>query len=143
MTLQPSTDSWLMRLLKWDGIMPTIIWSVPFLIRAVLPKFREPIELVAVVLPIVAFFIRYSVGMRYIRSNHCGKTTRNFQIIILRAGLMILALLDAVLVLTHVMPQGVIVASDIMILVILYVIYLLAMVFALYPGAEPHLKSHF
>ena len=128
--------SWLIRLITWDGLFPLAIWSAPFLVAWVLPNKRGAIETIAVLLPIVAFFVRYGVGRRYIASNHCHAIVRGIQVGALCLGLMVLALIDCVLMLTHVMPRGAAATTtgDLICWAVLFSVYLAMMAFALYPG---------
>ncbi len=133
-----SIGSWMLRLITWDGVAPAFVWSTPFFIRSVISNCRIAIELTAVVLPIIAFFIRYHVGRRHISSNNCGAIMRSLQVAALCAGILVLVLIDAVMILTHVMPRGAAFAatSDLIIWAVLYAVYLSAMTFALYPGSS-------
>jgi hypothetical protein len=47
--------------------------------RLTFPGRRRPVELPSVVLPITAFMIRFFVGVRAIRTNHCGRMDRGVQ----------------------------------------------------------------
>jgi hypothetical protein len=130
---------WMFRLFAWDGLLPAAVWSLPLLLRWCLPGNRGIIELVAVVLPVVGFFVRFYVGTRYIFSNGCGKLLRGCQVVSLVFGILVLVLIDCVMMLTHVMPPGEAFATkqDVLIWTGLYTFYLSMMALALYPGAEP------
>ena len=81
-------------------------WLAPVLVQGLIPNLRGPVEIVAVVLPIVAFFIRFHVGRRVISTNHCRTEIRRFQYVTLCLGALVLVLVDAVLILTNIMPKG-------------------------------------
>lgn len=131
-----SIGSWLLRLVAWDGLLPVVIWSSPFLIALLLPNKRGAIELTAIVLPIAALFLRFRAGRRYIAANHCGPILRSLQIGVFCLGILVLFAVDAVMILTHVMPKGAMFATtdDLVVWAVLYAIYFTAMAFAMYPG---------
>jgi len=140
MANRASIGSWLFRLMAWDGLLPAAVWAVPWVIEWLIPHRRGAIEVTAVVLPIVAFFIRYQVGRRYIASNRCGALMRGLQVGVFCVGILLLVLIDAVIVLSHVMPKGAAfaTAADCIVWAVLYSIYLTSMAIAMYPGpCEP------
>ena len=99
---------------------------------------RGPVELLGVVLPITAFLIRFFVGVRAIRSNHCGRIFRGLQGISLWAGLFLLLIIDTLQILRLVMPPGAFKNRESLIgLLIFYSIYIVCMAFAMYPGRAP------
>jgi hypothetical protein len=140
MAHRASISSWLIRLIAWDGVLPVAILSAPFLVRWLIPDNRSAIELTAVVLPLVAFFVRYQVGRRHIASNDCGPVVRRVQVVVLCLGIFVLVLIDAVMVLCHVMPKGAAftTTTDLIVWMVLYAIYLAAMALAMYPGSPWH-----
>ena len=125
-----------MRLITWDGVLPVAIWCTPFLVGWLFPNRRGAIELTAVLLSVVAFVVRYQVGRHHIASNGCRAAVRRVQMCLLCFGLSALALIDAVMILTHVMPQGAAFAAtaDLIVWAGLYAVYLTAMTLALHPG---------
>jgi hypothetical protein len=70
--------------------------------RLTFPGRRRPVELPSVVLPITAFMIRFFVGVRAIRTNHCGRMDRGVQGIAFWAGIFLLLIVDTLLVLRKV-----------------------------------------
>jgi len=102
------------------------------------PHSRAAIELTAVALAVVAFLVRYRVGKRYISSNNCGTIVRLFQLAVFCIGILVLVVIDAVMVLTHVMPRGAAFATtgDLIVWAALYGTYVAAMAFAMYPGSR-------
>jgi hypothetical protein len=127
---------WLIRLVTWDGIFPAAILSVPFLLRWMFPNDRATIELAAVVLPIVAFFVRYRAGMKHIATHRSTETWRRIQVAVFGVGLIVLVVMDGVMILTHVMPKGAVVrtTADLVVWTSLYLFYFGAMAFAMFPG---------
>jgi hypothetical protein len=139
---QVNVGSWLLRVVAWDGLLPAFVALVPTMICALLPNNRGVIEIAAVVLPIAAFFIRVSVGTRHIASNTCGTIVRRLQCFVFIVGIIILALIDSVLILTHVMPKGTPFAtsSDCIVWMVLVLVYLTSMTVAMYPGRTKSLR---
>jgi hypothetical protein len=100
------------------------------------PNNRRAIELIAIVLPISSFCIRYRVGRQYISTNNCRRATRRIQAAALSLGIFALFFLDAVMILSHVMPKGMhFDHTDIIVLAVLGIAYLAAMTVAMYPGS--------
>ena len=128
---------WLLRLVTWDGLLPACVVLLPTAIEVLLPNNRAAIEITAVVLPITGFFLRIRAGRRQIASNNCGRKFRVVQFCAFCLGILVLTLVDAVLILSHVMPQGAVCAdrSDVIVWTALISVYLMAMGIAMYPGA--------
>lgn len=122
---------YLLRLFAWDGLLPPAIWLVPTMLRGLMPKNDAVVMLMTVLIPIAAVFVRYSVGMRYIRENHCGRIMRGLQRGILCCGILIMILIDT---LSIAMQDIVPFAEQIVFSLVAFVFYLPLMAFALYPG---------
>jgi hypothetical protein len=127
---------WILRLVAWDGLLPCVVLLSPRLVEFLLPNRRGAIELTGVILPIAGFFFRVYVGRRHISSNHCSKGVRRFQLVGLGFGIFALFVIDAVVILAHVMPRGALFAhrSDVIVWCIFAGVYLAAMAAAMYPG---------
>lgn len=128
--------SWLLAVAIWDGLLPVAIVLLPMLIQLAVPNRREPIEVIAIVVPMAAFFVRMWVGAQRIRSNYCARWFQIIQFIGFVLGLFILVLLDAVVILSHIMPPGAFALSDYKIFAVMFGTYYLLMLFAMYPGRE-------
>lgn len=130
---------WISRVFRWDGLLPVAILLIPLALRLLFPNQRWAIELASILLPVCGFVIRFVVGCHFIGTNHCGDTFRALQSICLVIGLGKMALLDCVIILSILMPQGALMmnARDIAISVGLYGLYLLLMIVAMYPGRAP------
>jgi hypothetical protein len=126
--------SWLLRVTAWDGMLPAFVVVVPSIVELLLPNHRGAIEFTAVTLPIVAFFTRLVVGQRHIDSNNCSAAFRLIQFWVFFLGVFPLVLIDGALVLSHVMPKGVFTREDSLFFAVLYSVYLVAMIIAMYPG---------
>ena len=122
---------WLLRLFAWDGLLPPAIWLVPLLFRNLMPKNDAAVVFMTVMIPIAAVFIRYFVGMRYIRENNCGPVMRRFQIGVLFCAIALMILVDT---LSIAMQDIVPFAEQIVLALVAFVFYLPLMAFALYPG---------
>ncbi len=128
--------SWILTIISWDGLLPPCVLLVPYLIGVLFPNNRGAIEVAALVMPITGFFIRFVVGRRQIASNQCGVIVRRIQFCFLGLGIFVLVLIDAVLILSHVMPNGAACAdrTDCIVWAVLASIYLTSMAIAMYPG---------
>jgi hypothetical protein len=125
-------SAWFLRLITWDGVVPILIALAPLAVELSIPNNRGVMEVAAVALPIAAFFIRLCVGGRLIRTNNCPAETRRLQAIAFVFGLFLLGLFDSVLILSHLVPNGVPMVGPF--LIVLGGPYLVAMAIALYPG---------
>lgn len=148
--LRPDTGhidfaGWLFRFITWDGLLPVVILVVPTIIEALLPNRRGAIELAAVTLPIAALLFRFAVGRRHISSNNCGRRVRQFQYLALGVGLLVLVLIDAIMILSHVMPKGELFADkrDRFVCAVIFSLYLFLMAIAMYPGRTKPLPEVF
>lgn len=129
------------RLFTWDGILPFCILLVPSIIERLIPN-RGAIEIAAVSLPIIFFFVRIAIGCRHIDSNHCSPRFQKIQVWTLVFGVFLLVLIDAFLILSHVMPkQAVNNPKDLMITATIIATYFLAMSVAMYPGRSKPLPD--
>lgn len=126
--------TWVLRILGWDAILPGVIWVLPLLIRVGAPQIPQMVEIVAVLLPIIAFFVRFRAGRWHISTNGCGRRFRFIQFVALCFGIFVLVIVDAVIILTHNMPKGALGPTDIKILAGVYSFNLACMILALYPG---------
>ena len=128
--------SWFFRVLGWDGVMPVCVALIPTVINFLIPVNRGAIEITAVFLPIAGFLIRFVMGARHISTNHCTPQVRRFQVCAFCLGIFLLVFVDALLILSHVMPKGALFANqtDRVFWVILISAYLTSMAIAMYPG---------
>jgi len=126
---------WLRKVLLWDGVLPLCIAAAPLAVDALTGR-RGAVEFVSVLLPIVAFLIRWAVGYSTIGSNNCGPVTRFLQYLLFFVGLVALILVDTFLMLAYLMPKGALFATtvDVIVMATLISIYLFTMIFAMYPG---------
>jgi hypothetical protein len=138
-------SGWLFRLLTWDGVLPIGIILVPFVIGAIFPNHEGAIVIAAVALPIVAFFVRIAVGCRHIDENNCGPIFQRVQVWLLLFGIFVLVFIDAMLMISHVMPRGALLATkeDQIAATIAVSLYLAPMIVAMYPGRAKPLPEVF
>lgn len=132
--------SWLFRVIAWDALLPAIVVLVPTAIEWLAPNRRGFIELVSVLLPLSAFFIRYRAGKRRITSNNCSRVVQRFQFVVFCIGILPLALLECFLILvtpTKLLAHG----GDRKFFAALFGVYLTAMVIAMYPGRSALTKT--
>ena len=127
---------WLLRMLAWDGILPVTILAIPFIIRLAFPQMPDVIVVVAVALPIAAFFLRLYAGCCYIAANHCGQFLRRIQSVSLMTGIFALMLLDALVISLQGMPGDPLWRdpAELTIFGGIYAFYIVCMAITLYPG---------
>jgi hypothetical protein len=121
----------------WDGLLPVGIILLPAAIQFLLPNRRGPVELIAVVIPIAALLLRIRAGNRRIWANHCTPGFQSFQLTAFLLGVFILFIFDAIIILMHIMPAGAFTPGELWIFAILFAVYYLLMIIAMYPGREP------
>lgn len=126
--------SWFFRVLEWDGLLPVFIALIPTVIGFLIPNNRGVIEITGVLLPIAGFFIRFVIGARHIRSNQCAITVRRLQVCFFLLGILLLVFIDALLILSHLMPEGTFKRTDYFVFAIIISMYLASMTIAMYPG---------
>lgn len=133
---------WFYRLIAWDSLLPAIIVGVPMALHRLFPNAQGAIDLVVIILPIAALFIRFRSGQKHILENQCSRKLRQIQFAVLWFGILALVLFDAFIILKELFPNIVILANlfpnfpltDPQLIVIFLVTYFLMMLFAMYPG---------
>jgi len=126
---------WLGRVGTYDGILPVLVWLAPWCVAFAFPGRRGVIEVLAILLPVVGFLVRYGIGRHLISRNACGDGMRRLQFVMLCLGLGLLAFIDCVIVLLNVMPKGALrQPGDWMVFTGLASLYLGCMGFAMFPG---------
>jgi hypothetical protein len=128
--------SWALRVIAWDAVLPACIAFLPLGVKLLFPDRRGVMEVTAVILPIVALLLRFRAGKRHVASNRCPKAVQRFQFCVFCLGILPLALVDCVIILSDLMPKGALFATeeDRTIWAILLSIYLGSMIIAMYPG---------
>lgn len=134
---------WLLRLIAWDGVLPVLVMIIPWFVQLQFPNRPHALELVAIVVPITAFFIRFFVARRHICSNHCTRIVRVIQTVALCLAILVLLMVDSLIILACEMPKGALFATstDRMIWAGMYAFYLTCMAIALYPGLSVELEA--
>jgi hypothetical protein len=126
---------WAIRVITWDTALPAVIAIVPIIVGFFFPNRRGFIEIIAVILPIVAFLLRFISGKRHIDSNGCSDFIRNIQLLVFCLGILPLVLFDCFFILFEVMPNGgALSLGDLIIFGIIFIYYLTMMTIAMYPG---------
>lgn len=131
--------TWLLRVLTWDTALPLAIALIAIAVDFLFANHRGAVELASILLPVVAFAARLRAGSLQIAANYCSRRFQILQLCVFCAGIAVLALIECVLILSVVMPQGPQPAdlSDLLAWAILFCIYLIAMFIAMYPGRTP------
>jgi hypothetical protein len=129
--------SWAIRVASWDGLLPTFVISVPFLIDRLMPNNRALNESIGVNLPLAAFVIRLFVGTGHVWSNGCCRAIRVLQCGLLWFAVLVLAFVDAMLILAQqqglsVNPKAFLITAS---------IHLPCVIVAMYPGRNRPSRS--
>lgn len=125
---------WLLTVICWDGLLPLVTAVLPLVVKLIAPNNRGAIELMAIILPVVFFLFRMTVGFKRIRDHQVPEALRVLQYALFFTALFLLALIDALLVLIQIMPAGAFNQQDQLIAAAMFCIYLVAMTIAFYPG---------
>jgi hypothetical protein len=126
---------WALRVLAWDAVLPICVALLPMGVELLFPDHRGAIELTAVALPVTAFPLRAWAGIHHIKSNYCSYKVKIFQLGVFFLGVLPLALLDSVLIMSHLLPGGAWGNKEIWtILRFGIMFYFIFMVVAMYPG---------
>jgi len=126
---------WFWRIISWDTLLPAAMILAPFAIRWAVPNRQGFMEIAAVSLPILAFFLRLRVGKRQIANNQCSTMMRRIQFGIFCVGIFPLVLFDCFIMLGAFANAGPGPDNDtIKALAVMIGIYLTAMTLAMYPG---------
>ncbi len=134
---------WLLRVIAWDGLLPVVVWGAPWAAQWLAPGDRGLMEILGVMLPLGALFVRYFIGARQIAANRCKPTVRRLQILALCLGIFMLVLIDSMMILSLEMPPGALFATttDLIVWGVLYAVYILTMLVAMYPGRDADINS--
>src|SRR5262245_32594772 len=119
---------WFLRAVHWDGLLPIAIAFVPRLFTLVFPKLDDVVAMTAVILPPIVFFWRIANGYRLIFSNRCGYWVRHFQLCVFVVGLVPLILMDCLIILSAIIPNGMQGDNDLQIWLIMLAVYIGSMV---------------
>jgi hypothetical protein len=135
---------WFWRIISWDALLPAAMILAPFAIRWVVPNRQGFMEIAAVTLPILAFFLRVSAGKRQIAHNRCSMKVRRIQFGVFCVGIFPLVLFDCFMMLGALAGNGRPDDDTIKALAVMIGIYLSAMTLAMYPGrasGPPQIQS--
>lgn len=123
---------WFYRLISWDSLLPVVIVSIPMVLRVLFPNRRGIVEIIGVVLPIIAFFIRYTTGVKHIQSNSCPVWMQRMQYCVFCISIFVLVLFDSFVILLNAIQNFS--EEDELVLAVFTVIYFSLMALAMYPG---------
>lgn len=131
-------SQWLLRIIGWDGILPVFVASLAFAIASIFGNNWLLAEALVIVLPIVALFIRFSIGYKHIRRNYCGKMFKGIQTGALGLAVFIMLFADFLVVLLAFIPKNDRhpPPEDVPIYIVALTVYLVLVVIAMYPGRE-------
>ena len=129
---------WILRIIYWDGILPIFVSFVSVAVASFLGNNRPLAETLMVVLPIVALFIRFSIGRKHILGNNCGGIFKGVQTGALGFAILIFLFADFLVVLSAFIPKnrGLPPPEDVPIYIVALLLYLVLVIIAMYPGRE-------
>ena len=126
---------WLWLVFCWDGLLPMLVLSIPQLALKSGAD-RGTSEALAILTPIIAFFVRLCIGIRKLSRNHCGPILQVFQFAVFFLAAILLVCIDSLMVLSMEMNDGEFWTNpgDMIVMFALLAVYFSAMLFAFYPG---------
>ena len=124
---------WIFRIITWDALLPALVILSPNVIKRCFPGNRGILEITAITLPVGLFLVRAAIGKRQIELNRCSARFRSWQFVAFFVGILPLVMIDCLMILSHLMPNGIVFLPPLGWVVVLG-IYLTAMTIAMYPG---------
>jgi hypothetical protein len=110
-------------------------------VQRLMQKQGEEAEKVAmassVLIPIAAFLLRWGIGRGHILKNHCGPFFRQVQTCCFYVGLISILLGECIALCIHAFDDDDAALAAIVAMTPFYLLYLLLMTLAMYPGREP------
>jgi hypothetical protein len=120
---------WALSVLCWDGALPLAVVAVPKLVSMIFANRQGAMELTFVIVPVVAFVIRYLNGISRYRNHQLYV----WQLVVFFAAILLLFALDALLILALIVQNGP-PESFWAVWFTLYGIYFAVMAIAMFPG---------
>jgi len=127
---------WILSTLCWDGALPIAVVSLPNRIMLAWPGRPGLVQVIALLIPITAFFVRGAHGFK---RNRAGQF-RLWQTAMFVIGILLLALWETTFILFTGMPN-IAQHSDWYILWALYSAYVISMAIAFFPMKVQHLPT--
>lgn len=125
-------SDWILSVLCWDGLLPLAVVASPTIVAFLLPGRQGALELTFVVVPITAFLSRAWNGRRrFLRGDMFV-----WQVVIFGFAILLLVLLDAMLIMFHLINVGRVPAEAYYTWACLFFVYLTLMGIALFPARE-------
>lgn len=120
--------AWAISLICWDGALPFIVIAIPQLMALVFRARQGLLEITFVVVPTVAFVLRYVHG----RNRFQSRLMHWWQLGLFFVAIFVLFAFDALVVLSAIV-QGPVPGGFLTVCVIIYVVYLSIVAVALFP----------
>lgn len=124
---------WFGTLLRWDGVMPLLVFCVPIVCYRIWPNNVAALDMTIVFVVISGFFVRLYIGMKHIRNNHCSMITRILQRTVLLFMIFCLVCFEACV---GVANCGRLKPAEILFYCLAGTVYFAIMTFVLYPGRQ-------
>ena len=125
--------TWIIRLLALDGLLPIAVVAVPQLIQFAFPDDFKAFAIVATLLLAIGCIYRFYTGRHHILTNHCGRSLRIVQTLALLFGIVVMVVSDCVMMVLTTIPGNANLRSF-GVLILYYLVYIVFMIVALYPG---------
>ena len=136
--------TWALRLLALDGALPVVVVILPHVVQHAFPKVPHALPMFATLVLAIGCVYRFYAGRHHILTNQCGRVFRIVQTVALIFGIVLIVFNDCLIMVLKTMP-GDALSREFGLMVFVYVVYLLSMAFALYPGRlfEPNKTATF
>lgn len=129
------TLPWFSRVFGLDGIMPIFVLLFPMVAQNVFLLPDHQMISISVILSILAMVTRVLLGEKALAANQVGPFFRGCQKVVFVLGLLVLLLLEIFVIILHFIPPAPPVPIEVLgILAGMYLVYLAAMTFAMFPG---------
>ena len=119
---------WALNIFCWDGVLPLVVCVAPLVVKLLFPARQGVSELTFIVIPVMAFMIRYVHGRKYRRPGEF----LIWQTVLFFVAIFLLFVLDAALAMMHLVQNGAPLDAWAT-WGALYGVYLLIMAVAIYP----------
>lgn len=123
-------SNWIMSLACWDGLLPLAVVASPAVVASIFPGRQGALELTFILVPITAFLLRAWNGRRrFLRGDMFI-----WQAVVFAIAISLLVLLDAMLIMFHIVNVGRVPVEAYYAWACLFFVYLTLMGVALFPA---------
>lgn len=123
------------RVFGLDGILPVFVILFPLVAQNLFLLPDHQMVSISVILSVLAMVTRVLLGEKALAANQVGPLFRGFQKIVFVLGLLILLILEIFILILHLIPPAPAIPIEVVVILAgMYLVYLAAMTFAMYPG---------